>query len=56
MPLTPQDIWSQKKMMTPQSEEELAGMIAGATGPLAVQGGGTRGFAGRAKCCVLQGW
>ena len=33
-------------MMTPQSEKELAGMIAGASGPLAVQGGGTRGFAG----------
>jgi glycolate oxidase FAD binding subunit len=31
-------------MMTPQSEEELAGMIADATAPLAVQGGGTRGF------------
>ncbi|ASM74182.1 FAD-binding protein [Pseudosulfitobacter pseudonitzschiae] len=33
-------------MLKPQSEEELAGMIAGAEGPLAVQGGGTRGFAG----------
>ncbi len=33
-------------MMTPRSEEELAAMIVAARGPLAVQGGGTRGFAG----------
>lgn len=31
-------------MMTPQSEEELAAMIADAAAPLAVRGGGTRGF------------
>ncbi|MBS0563877.1 MAG: FAD-binding protein [Proteobacteria bacterium] len=29
--------------MAPESEEELAGLIAGAAGPLAVRGGGTRG-------------
>ena len=32
--------------MTPQSEAELAEAIAGATGPLAVRGGGTRGLTG----------
>ncbi|MCR8825158.1 FAD-binding protein [Pseudosulfitobacter koreensis] len=32
--------------MTPQSEAELAALIADARGPLAVQGGGTRGFSG----------
>ncbi len=32
--------------MTPQSEEELAGMIANADAPLRVQGGGTRGLHG----------
>lgn len=31
-------------MMTPETETELAEIIAEATGPLAVQGGGTRGF------------
>lgn len=30
-------------MLAPESEEELAGLIAGAAGPLAVRGGGTRG-------------
>ncbi|KIC11717.1 2-hydroxy-acid oxidase [Leisingera sp. ANG-M1] len=30
--------------MTPQSEAELAEMIAGASGPLCIQGGGTRGL------------
>ncbi|MBU2358837.1 MAG: glycolate oxidase subunit GlcE, partial [Alphaproteobacteria bacterium] len=29
--------------MVPTSEDELAGMIRDATGPLAVRGGGTRG-------------
>ncbi|MBQ4826093.1 FAD-binding protein [Leisingera sp. HS039] len=33
------------KMLTPQSEAELAEMLAGASGPLCVQGGGTRGLA-----------
>jgi glycolate oxidase FAD binding subunit len=32
----------QKKMMTPQTEADLAEIIAGASGPLQVQGGGTR--------------
>lgn len=31
-------------MLSPESEGELADMIAGATGPLRVSGGGTRGF------------
>ena len=33
-------------MMTPQSEAELAEIIAGATAPLRIQGGGTRGIHG----------
>jgi len=33
-------------MMTPQSEAELAEIIGGATGPLRIQGGGTRGIHG----------
>nr|WP_260007146.1 FAD-binding protein [Leisingera sp. M527] len=32
-------------MLTPQSEAELAEMLAGASGPLCIQGGGTRGLA-----------
>ena len=31
-------------MMRPETEVELAEMIAGAEGPLAICGGGTRGF------------
>lgn len=39
-------------MMRPESEAELAGMVAAADGPLAVRGGGTRGLAlaGDALC------
>lgn len=33
-----------KMMLKPKTETELAEMIAGATGPLAICGGGTRGF------------
>ncbi|WP_409201399.1 FAD-binding protein [Leisingera sp. M658] len=33
------------KMLTPQSEAELAEMLAGASGPLCIQGSGTRGLA-----------
>ncbi|UWQ28296.1 FAD-binding protein [Leisingera sp. M523] len=33
------------KMLTPQSEAELAEMLAEASGPLCIQGGGTRGLA-----------
>ncbi len=33
-------------MMTPKTEAELADMISSASGPLAVQGGGTRGLTG----------
>ncbi len=35
----------EKTMMRPESEAELAGMIAAAKGPLNIQGGGTRGMA-----------
>jgi len=35
-------------MIRPNSEEELAGIVAGAKGPLSIQGGGTRGFADNA--------
>ena len=31
-------------MMTPTTEAELAQMVADATGPITVQGGGTRGL------------
>ncbi len=43
LPQTPEYL-EQKEMMTPETEAELAEIIAGATGPLAVRGGGTRGF------------
>jgi len=45
-------------MMTPETELELAEMIAGAEAPLAIRGGGTRGFdaAGQAlSTCGLTG-
>ena len=35
----------EKTMMRPESEAELARMIAAAKGPLNIQGGGTRGMA-----------
>jgi len=39
---SPQDIFSKKKIMTPQTEAELAEMIRAAGAPLNIQGGGTR--------------
>ncbi len=36
---------NKKKRMEPNNEAELAGIIAAAEGPLAIQGGGTRGVA-----------
>ena len=45
LPPNPQSIFGKMKMMTPQSEAELAEIIAGASGPLCIQGGGTRGQA-----------
>ena len=35
-------------MIQPNSEEELAGIVAGAAGALSIKGGGTRGFADNA--------
>jgi glycolate oxidase FAD binding subunit len=36
-------------MIRPASEEDLAGVVAGAKGSLSIQGGGTRGFADNAE-------
>lgn len=37
--------------MTPQSEAELADIIAAAKGPMSIRGGGTRGSSGRGIHC-----
>lgn len=44
-PPNPQSISGKMKMMTLGSEAELAEAIAGASGPLCIQGGGSRGLA-----------
>ena len=41
--------------MTPKTEAELADMIAGAQGPLAIQGGGTRGFSTEGTALSVSG-
>ena len=41
--------------MTPKTEAELADMIAGAQGPLAIQGGGTRGFSSGGNALSVSG-
>lgn len=42
-------------MMTPGSEAELAEAIAGASGPLCIQGGGTRGLAVEGEVLSIRG-
>ena len=50
-----QSIWTKMKAgkMRPENEAELAGMIAAATGPLVIHGGGTRAI-GRVEGVVLE--
>lgn len=43
------------KTMTPKTEAELAGLVGAATGPLAIQGGGTRGFEARGAPLSVSG-
>lgn len=42
-------------MMTPNTEAELADIVAGAAGPLAICGGGTRGLTGDGTVLTLSG-
>lgn len=54
MGLCPPDLWSsppeyftqkeRRMVLSPRDESELAEVVAGAKGPLAIRGGGTRGF------------
>ena len=61
LPPNPQGYLEEDEMMTPQTEAELAEIVAGAQGKLRIQGGGTRGIAGAGEvlstarlCCTIR--